>query len=96
MDAIPGLRDGLFFWWDVKDAGGRARAARDAKKKAGQRPAWTSGECVQARLMTPSTNEIKARTIKIWIIPPTLYTKTPKSHPINKMTAIKYNSPLIK
>jgi hypothetical protein len=46
--------------------------------------------------MTPNINEIKAKTIRIWIKPPTLYTKTPRSHPINKMTAIKYNSPLIK
>ena len=38
---------------------------------------------------------MSANTIKIWISPPTLYTKTPNSHPISKITAIKYNKPLI-
>jgi hypothetical protein len=43
----------------------------------------------QALLMMPSINEITANTIKTWIRPPTLYTNTPKSHPIKRMTAIK-------
>ena len=46
--------------------------------------------------MTPSIREIRARTMRMWIKPPTLYTKTPRSQPINKMTAIKYSKPLIK
>ena len=88
MDAIPGLRDGLFFW-------GRAILGRDKKSRSAT-SLDTGRGCVQALLITPSINAISARTIRIWIKPPTLYTKTPRSHPISKMTAIKYNRPLIK
>ncbi len=91
MDAIPGLRDGLFFGRRGRSVGeGRNKKSRSA---TGLDTGW---KCVQALRITPNISAISARTIRIWIIPPTLYTKTPRSHPISKMTAIKYNSPLIK
>lgn len=36
-----------------------------------------------------------ASTNKMWIKPETLYTKTPRSHPITKITAIIYRRLLI-
>jgi hypothetical protein len=84
MDAIPGLRDGFIFL-----------GSGNEKSRSGT-GRYTSRGCHQALLITPSISEIRARTIRIWIMPPTLYTKTPRSHPISKMTAIKYSKPLIK
>jgi len=34
--------------------------------------------------------EMTARTSRIWIKPPTLYTKTPSNHPITRITAMMY------
>jgi len=42
-----------------------------------------------ALLMMPRIREISARTINIWINPPTLYTNTPKSQPMIRITAIR-------
>jgi hypothetical protein len=36
-----------------------------------------------------------AKTNRRWIMLPRLNTKKPSTHPINKMTAIKYNNSLI-
>ncbi len=42
----------------------------------------------QARRIIPNISAIIANTNKIWIKPVTLYTKTPSSHPIIKITAM--------
>jgi hypothetical protein len=44
----------------------------------------------------PSNRDITAITIRMWIRPPTLYTKAPKIHPITSIMAITYNKLLIK
>jgi hypothetical protein len=43
---------------------------------------------IQALLIRPSTNAIMARTSRTWIRPAALYTKTPRSQPMIRMTAI--------
>jgi hypothetical protein len=51
---------------------------------------------IYALLIIASNKEIIAKTIKIWISPLTLYTKTPSSQPIIKITAMMYRRLLIK
>ncbi|SEJ10597.1 hypothetical protein SAMN05192553_102405 [Cyclobacterium xiamenense] len=42
-----------------------------------------------------NSTAITARTNKMWINPPTLYTKAPKIHPMTRMMAMIYNNEFI-
>lgn len=50
---------------------------------------FTPKQTGHALLIIPRINDMTANTINTWTNPPTLYTKTPKSQPMIKMTAIK-------
>lgn len=61
MDAIPALRDGLFFWGGVKIFG----LKKNSRSSTGLSDAEMISGRSQARLITPRINAIRARTINI-------------------------------
>jgi hypothetical protein len=99
MDAIPVLRDGFFCGGRVVlrransfRQGGQKNSRSCDRLSTGSHLKIPYPEItitIQALLIIPSISEITARTMRICIRPPTLYTKTPRSQPIRRITAIK-------